>query len=696
MIEVPALVKEALREGAHLKEYRFTFPDVHVGETWTEVLDYVETELAPGVVKRVYTLSINETYKAITTYTGSDPGYDYVHILILYIDEYGNTVRHEENVHDGTPYEFTPSSYFVSASLELVFDSDFSFEVDVRGDAPLVIDNNRLVSESVKFDERMCSDKNLKFGLCEGTNLEFQAFDIPNLTGQSLYAAIRIQYKTEDNTLDWYTIPLGWFTVDETSRQATTGIRKVSCYNKLLSDYLDAKANGLIEEVVDEGETGKPEHTVSLRTMLDRLLENYYIEVEPDIKLDLHPVTNNSSYNADCFTRLNSSFRNSGYYLRTLMLNRYITIDGGYKGDSYYRVVMNPKAIDAYFEQRRRNRIRDNGGNLYEYYPGYLEPDSMAGTHGTYYDLSATQSHERLRVAGRLTYNILDNRNTEVYDTGWMTGLDGVYIISVSVPIIYQTKTQYNDQISDEDADEMDEEFSTFESYLMEHLTIMERNLTEIEKKAFSLTDVEEWPDVSLRDLQSATFEMACQYGRLDRQTDLFSGVELNNSRLLPADTLYPDNSLYPDSVAERSNPAMYSKLWADEGNVRSFRYLIITYKGTEVVEGQTQEVEKTLQRTVNADGTDDYNMSDNWLFKNLVWSDSNVADYAAAMVAKMRNMTWFPFEMWCAGLPYIETGDEVEINMADGAYTSYVLRRNLNGIQNLQDEMINGTLDIF
>ena len=140
----------------------------------------------------------------------------------------------------------------------------------------------------------------------------------------------------------------------------------------------------------------------------------------------------------------------------------------------------------------------------------------------------------------------------------------------------------------------------------------------------------------------------------------------------------------------------MYSKLWADEGNVRKFRYLIITYKGTETEGGQTREVEKTLQRTVDENGTDDYNMSNNWLFKNLVWTDEEVGDYADAMVAKMQNLTWFPFEMWCAGLPYVETGDELEINVNGEAYTSYVLRRNLRGIQNLQDEMINGELDIF
>lgn len=199
-----------------------------------------------------------------------------------------------------------------------------------------------------------------------------------------------------------------------------------------------------------------------------------------------------------------------------------------------------------------------------------------------------------------------------------------------------------------------------------------------------------------MRELQSATFELDCKYGKLDRVTDMFSGIRLNNGGLYPADNLYPANNLYPRGTAEAGFKSMYSKLWADEGNVRSFRYLIITYKGTETEGGQTKEVEKKLQRTVNADGTDDYNMSSNWLFKNLVWSDADVGNYADDMVTKMRDIRWFPFEMWCAGLPHVEAGDEIEIHMLERTYKSYVLRRTLKGIQDLQDEMINGTLDIF
>ena len=214
-----------------------------------------------------------------------------------------------------------------------------------------------------------------------------------------------------------------------------------------------------------------------------------------------------------------------------------------------------------------------------------------------------------------------------------------------------------------------------------------------IEFTELTLPDLQ---DFTLRDLMASSFETECQFGKLDRETDLFSGVELNNSRLLPADTLYPSNSLYPNGNSEHPMASQYSKLWTDSAGVQKFRYLIITYKTLEGEQGQEQEVEKTLQRTVNNDGTVNYNMSDNWLFRNLIWTDEKIGEYADAMVAKMQDIRWFPFEMWCAGLPYLETGDEIEISVGDETHRSYILTRQLKGIHNLQDQYINGTLDIF
>ena len=62
------------------------------------------------------------------------------------------------------------------------------------GTVDFTIDNNTLVSESVKLDERMCSGDILKFGLCEGSSLEFQYFDHPSILGKRLQVFVDAYY----------------------------------------------------------------------------------------------------------------------------------------------------------------------------------------------------------------------------------------------------------------------------------------------------------------------------------------------------------------------------------------------------------------------------------------------------------------------------------------------------------------------
>ena len=649
------------------------------------------------------------------------------------------------------------------------------------------IDNDNLVKESVKIDERMCSGDLLKFGLCEGSSLEFQYFGLANIKGRRIQAFIDVQYIVENpgwnyyglinnstsfeirltggyatykavipahtpgvltyyrggsteetyNVADtdaeqvlefhdcttsdkirylfyvgalreigiyyyqkylWANIPMGYFTVSKCSRQASTGIIKVTAYNKLMSDYLDATANELIDAAVSEGEWGLPNNTASLRTILDRTLGDYSIEVAPDIAQTIAPYGNYKSYNSAVYTRLNSSYQRSGYYMHVFYITHYISITGGFKSDSYYRISINPKAIDDYFEAKRSPMIRDDNDNLYEFTSVDLQPGQTAGTHYTYYDASSAPNYERLVVINSdqtqtLSYSFLTNREINNYDTGWITGISGDRAVLLYLPIYYYENTYYNyPSLSDAIMRTMDEAFEEFMPYLAQHMTIVERNLSTIEKKTFTLADVEAWGDVTLRDLQSAAFETMCQFGQLDRETDLFSGVELNSGGLYPADTLYP-SSIYPSGAGVTSNKSYYSKLWTDEHGSESFRNLVITYKG---LDANNQEADFEFTKVVNANGTTDYIMDNNWLFRNLVWTQADISDYADAMAAKMAGIRWFPFEMWCAGLPYVETGDLIEVAVGEDTYPSYILQRTLQGIQNLQDTYINGVVDVF
>ena len=608
------------------------------------------------------------------------------------------------------------------------------------GTIDFTIENSNLVSESVKIDERMCTGNQLKFGLCEGSSLEFQYFDFPNITGRQIQAFIDVQYEDANGDLQWHSIPMGFFTVDQCPMQFATGIRKVTAYNKLRSNYLDVKCNDALMESTDD-----PTIQVPLVGIRNYFLSDY--EVLPYNAEPLQPSAETNRYEEIyLYMKLTDDSDDTPLNKYNLGLRQSPGDDRDFYfclyGTEYYFVVTPSnyyqfieairrfsECIDNYLEYlvtlidnspvdktgedfltalnatqvwKKIFSIRiqqTHGVGFDHYYSDYAYKHGIAGIDGTVNDLVKMLETDIDRVTiyfpsafgifvqhgyGAGKYYTEDykammcgareirfkGQNTTTYEpTTWKTYPALTYSNGDIIPVV-----------------DDDEPYA-----LSDWFNICEvSNITPADLVLFNPEDM---PDFTLRDLVSASYETVCQYGQLDRSTDLFKGVELNGSRLLPSDTLYPADNLYPLGDSLRANKSMYQKLWTDSQGEQTFRYLIITYKG---LDENNQEVEKVLQRTVNADGTTDYNMSDNWLFKNLVWSDADVGDYADAMVLKMQNISWFPFEMWCAGLPYLETGDELEITNSEGTYTSYVLQRQLNGIQNLQDTFIDGELDIF
>ena len=613
------------------------------------------------------------------------------------------------------------------------------------GTVDFTIDNDNLVSESVNIDERMCSGDKIEYGLCEGSSLEFQYFGKENITGRQLKVFVDVEYGESTP----YAIPMGYFTVKNCSRQASTGIIKAVCYNKLQSDYLDQKANLIVAEQFAS--------TTSLKigALIRLMLKDYRIDanrqnVEPVAPVE--PGGGGLPYTyPDIYCGASLSLYPQQYGIDS-PLNSYVYSTGAWKFATHSRMMNFEEEDEELFIEFKKGsfvnleravynflkevldaaKLKDGNGNIVT---GQQILDDICansnfahiigigstlgvGPYSNYYYSTIQWEYE---VEHGLQHKVRGNSNDAIatmtsariimpFNYGLYTGDDPEMLLS---------SIAYSFDGTEHGVQGVDETHGSYQYYLDSALI-----LSEVEDAPFLYFDgsvyptnydivalywsayvvdtdgidatpvtLADLPDFTLRDLQAAVYESGCQFGQLDRETDLFSGVELNRSRLLPADTLYPDNALYPSGAQESAFRSQYSKLWADEGNVRKWRYLIITYKG---LDENQQEKDFTLQRTVNADGTDDYNCSDNWLFRNLIWTATDIGSYADAMVAKMQDITWFPFEMWCAGLPYLETGDEIEIPLGEATYTSYILQRQLKGIQNLQDTYINGTLDIF
>ena len=612
------------------------------------------------------------------------------------------------------------------------------------GTEDFTIDNDTLVAESVHIDERMATGSELKFGLCEGSSLEFQYFDHPNINGRQVQAFIDIYY----DDVNTHSTPMGFFTVKECSRQFSTGIYKATAYNKLQSDYLDQKANeGIVEEF-------QHEDTVLMLDILETMLNGYGIKTYTKTPIDestgsmSNPLTtptygygyttrgsDQGAFGPAIIYKKQTTSISSGLYMQFPQNRSFPYRDWylNFNRDAIIQIRFDEdlSQIDENiynFVNSELGKIRSNDvpatflddylsgigfiqvtifyqDNTYEYYStsryNHLNNPATYNCVGTLDDLNKitiTKPIHSIGISivdawafGKLSSGDVsivndDSPHSNVSNVVYFTGDQKEYVyIDQSNNYQYSTYTppKYKNNVLDT-------------ASILDWVHVYE--VTDVDEADLVEVDPESIQDVTLRELQSAVFETACQYGQLDRVTDLFSGVELNGGGLYPAETLYPANGLYPNNGTGGQGihpyPSEYSQLWTDTMGEQSFRYLIITYK---TLDENNNEVDAVLQRTVNADGTTDYNMSDNWLFRNLVWTAADVGDYADAMVLKMHNIRWFPFEMWAAGLPYVETGDAIEITDREGnTHNSYILQRQLQGIQNLQDTYVNGELDIF
>ena len=771
MIDVPVLVKDALRDGRLKKNYRFVLGE----EEWHEVGSFETigwyTPSTNYGDDMKYTIRDSKTYRFIV----DDADHD-TYALYIYKGSDRNWRTVEATSRNTWDITLINESY---AYVEIKSSSgNYYSPVSVQNFFAYTIDNNNLVSESVSIDERMCSGDTLKFGLCEGSSLEFQYFDFPNITGQRIQAFVDVEseemeyskiyelkrslyslpadgrYKitaTSANMANiyalffvhgtttrmeftvaqdghgeieipnakrnddiylsyrsgttptaevfqwvhkWHTIPMGFFDVKKCSRQASTGIIKATCYNKLQSDYLDAKANDLIVDI--QSDTSNI-NEVTIQTVMDELLQDYKISY----KETAIPISSTSGSIGEEMTNIRISLvGKSGTFYPAITSAKSIGFTREQVNNkrikfinmqSYVELLNSQIAAlkEAWFAKVQNPQTKWNSvvanfllscGMVIDYrftgsekYSAYFTVSEFV--HNSY-PPNPVASWWHVEYAREISSNLEYFRMPDIGSSG-----STATMVELRLPTAcWARKSGTAELIWQSDVDittDCSLEIAVVPTDGINDITIDKSNLS----------------DVTLRDLVSANYELHCTFGQLSRTTDLFSGVELNHSRLYPADDLYPSEGLYPDGAQESGFRSQYSQLWADEGNIHKWRYLIITYKG---LDGDGNETDLTLQRTINNDGTDNYNMSDNWLFRNIVWTAEQVGEYADAMVLKMRDITWFPFEMWCAGLPYLETGDEIEIPLGEETYTSYILQRQLKGIQNLQDTYINGTLDIF
>lgn len=97
-------------------------------------------------------------------------------------------------------------------------------------DSAFIIRNDDIDSESFELDEKLCSESNLKFGLCQAAHLTFTIYNkttIPNLKDEMIN--VFLCFNKDPNTI----FPVGTYLVDEDAYEAGRAQRTISAYDLL-------------------------------------------------------------------------------------------------------------------------------------------------------------------------------------------------------------------------------------------------------------------------------------------------------------------------------------------------------------------------------------------------------------------------------------------------------------------------------
>lgn len=177
-------------------------------------------------------------------------------------------------------------------------------------------------------------------------------------------------------------------------------------------------------------------------------------------------------------------------------------------------------------------------------------------------------------------------------------------------------------------------------------------------------------------DVIRAICEIEGCFGQIDNYGK-FKFVELSpgvDDGLFPADNLYPADDLYPQDV----NYAVTSITKAQYYDVTFEDY--ISESITELtIKSSSDDVGTTV-----GDAGNTYYIVGNILLAGK--SSSELEEIGENTLSKMSNRYYKPFSVSCIGNPCHEVGDPIRINTTYRGIATYILQRELRGIQDLND----------
>lgn len=536
-----------------------------------------------------------------------------------------------------------PSSYVASPVMKGESISDYVTIDDVQFEP---IKNDDIVAESFSLNESLCSQENLKFGLCESSYITFSMVGRDDKIRGCEIAPRQIIGGDE--------VPLGTYTVESVRKNT-----KAKCVQKDITAY-DAlyKLNQVVEDWYTQYMFGIDTSDGSRQgfEFARQIFSTYYnLAKHLGIEKGDYPKKEVATY--------------ASWELRNNLSEKYIKFDSENMCCWYAAITIdNPDVTRPYMLEAENAE-----GYSLEY---VLQYKTMGYTE--HFD---SLGRGILQKASVLVEETREGKGTNRF----LCDCGDQFLLSpdtTSIKIYYPSFT----------GDEAGDLIVT----LTDHITIyqIDRQIdlanganrlmyyNYMTKEIFPCTS-----EVTGRDIVRSLMEVCGCFYTLDRQgRPAFRYC--TKAGLYPSETLYPKDELFPILNSEETlAPAFYYDFDCEDYEVQDFGRIQILKQTV------TNEAKSIVQWQYTGDDSkgNTYIIDDNVFYchENMEYDYDGmpeVSEMLENMYARISNIGYTPHDTQAIGLPYMECGDRISLLTQDGGIETFIFSRNLSGIQSMVD----------
>lgn len=529
----------------------------------------------------------------------------------------------------------------------------------------LTISDNQIISESIKLTESINTDTDYRFGLCDESQIEFEAIGLPNVKGKKL--EVNLIFNDE-------TIPYGVFKVDSCDITIMSdNVRRVIGYSETV--FSSFKFNGYEDEKLSDIYSGDWDFSSLLgvyefdvyRYMITRRVFDPAKEL---LKIPKKTYTEHFKGLEDW----NGNYRyykENGYTYYSDLYIEYeeyeISNDGLFK--QFGNATADPwQLTDEAFRDLAIRCGISNWQNIYD----FCNPQA-------YFDLILTYTDDliwtRYQGSDEIFYPHLN-----IVDSNYNGKLKYKRPKSININI-----SRYRDDYGLNTPNDLyiyKIVLNSNEDMLMEY------DMTGISTTYVSFKNADE---LDVRQLLSAWLELTGQFGIYDRNRNKFRIVTLyQEESLYPTkeyqgdETIYPSDNLYPmkscSQIYELSD--IYSCCYSDD-NKSQYNSVVANFTSSNGLKinvhyGETGKDEHA------------YDLSDNYILTHSKFdSVEDARYYLSGTYVSIKNKILSKCKMEAVGLPFVEIGDTITVITKNGAFTTALMERTLSGIKNIKDSII-------